>query len=474
MNVAPASADDIVIPALPFVAPTATGEPLVVEHPAEQELLHPQTVGQATVNVDGKQAELPVLKPVEGYSGIGVESLLRATGKVTFDPGYMNTAAVTSAITYIDGEASILRYRGYPIEQLAANSSFLEVAFLLIYGDLPTASELNSFRDQVNRHTLVPENYRSFLNSFPKGGHPMSLMASAMSALGTFYPDSLNPHSDKAVDLATVLILAKIRTITSYVYRASNSQALMYPDSMRGYVQDFLRMCFAAPYEHYDVDPAVVNALDKLFILHADHEQNCSTSTVRLVGSANASVYASVAAGIGALSGPLHGGANEAVLEMLDGIAAGTETVKSFMEKVKKKEPGVRLMGFGHRVYKSYDPRAKIVKAHADAVLHSLGVNDELFDVARELEEIALSDEYFISRRLYPNVDFYTGLIYRAIGFPPAMFTPLFALGRMPGWIAQWREMIRDPETRIGRPRQLYVGERERNYVPINERIPQS
>ena len=424
----------------------------------------------AKLAVSGQELELPVIAPVEGDPGIDIEFLLGSAKKVTFDPGFMNTAAVTSAITYIDGDAGILRYRGYPIEQLAAKSSFLEVAYLLIYGELPKADELSSFKEQVTRHTLVPENFRSFMNSFPKGGHPMSLMASAMSALGTFYPESLNPHSDDAVDLATVLILAKIRTITSYVYRASNGQPLMYPDTMRGYVQDFLRMCFAVPYEYYDIDPAVVQAMDKLLVLHADHEQNCSTSTVRLVGSANASVYASVAAGIGALSGPLHGGANEAVLNMLQDISAGGETVKSFVAKVKDKKEGVRLMGFGHRVYKSYDPRAKIVKEHADAVLNALGATDGLFDIARELEQIALNDDYFTSRRLYPNVDFYTGLIYRAIGFPPSMFTPLFALGRMPGWIAQWREMIRDPETRIGRPRQLYFGEPMRDYVPMPER----
>jgi citrate synthase len=293
-------------------------------------------------------------------------------------------------------------------------------------------------------------------------------MASAMNALGTFYPESLNPHDDAAVDLATVLILAKIRTITSYVFRASQDKALMYPDSMRGYVQDFLRMCFAMPYEPYDIDPAVVTAMDKLLILHADHEQNCSTSTVRLVGSANASIYASVAAGINALSGPLHGGANEAVLEMLQHIADGDETAESFMNKVKNKE--AKLMGFGHRVYKSYDPRAKIVKAHADSALHALGASDQLLDIARGLEDIALNDDYFVSRKLYPNVDFYTGLIYRAIGFPPSMFTPLFALGRMPGWISQWREMIRDPETKIGRPRQLYVGPTEREFIPMDQR----
>jgi len=423
----------------------------------------------AKLKVGAQKLTLPVLRPLEGPAGLEVDKLLQTTGLVTFDPGYMNTAAVESAITYVDGEKGILRYRGYPIEQLAENSSFLEVAYLLIYGQLPTAEVLDKFTQQVNRRTLVPENYRALLNSFPKTGHPMAVMASAMSALETFYPESLNPRDEDAIDLATVLILAKIRTITSYVFRSHNSQPFLYPDHARGYVEDFLRMCFAQPYERFDMDPDIVTAMDKLLILHADHEQNCSTSTVRLVGSATASVYASVAAGIGALSGPSHGGANEAVLEMLQDIAAGGESIKSYMAKVKDKK--ARLMGFGHRIYKSYDPRAKIIKSHADKVLDKFGTNDGLIDIARELEEIALKDDYFTSRKLYPNVDFYTGLIYRAIGFPPSMFTPLFALGRTPGWIAQWREMAHDPDTRIGRPRQIYVGEPERDYLPVAQRI---
>ena len=299
----------------------------------------------------------------------------------------------------------------------------------------------------------------------------MAVMASAMSAMETFYPESVDPRDEDAIDLATVLILAKIRTITSYVFRSASSQSLLYPDHARGYVEDFLRMCFAVPYEPYHIDPELVTAMDKLLILHADHEQNCSTSTVRLVGSSNASVYASVAAGIGALSGPAHGGANEAVLRMLNQITTGEDSVKSFIAKVKDKKEGVRLMGFGHRIYKSYDPRAKIIKAHADTVLDKFGADDGLLQTARELEEIALQDDYFVSRKLYPNVDFYTGLIYRAIGFPPSMSTPLFAFGRMPGWIAQWREMAHDPDTRIGRPRQIYVGERERDFLPVSERI---
>ena len=423
----------------------------------------------ARLEVGGQQLVLPVLRPIEGPAGLEVDKLLKATGMVTFDPGYMNTAAVESAITYVDGENGILRYRGYPIEQLAAKSSFLEVAYLLIYGQLPTAEAMERFTQQVNRRTLVPENYRMLLNSFPKTGHPMAVMASAMSALETFYPESVDPRNEDAIDLATVLILAKIRTLTSYVFRSASSQPLLYPDHARGYVEDFLRMCFGAPYEQFDMDPEIVSAMDKLLILHADHEQNCSTSTVRLVGSATASVYASVAAGIGALSGPSHGGANEAVLEMLQELSAGGESIKSFMGRVKDKK--ARLMGFGHRVYKSYDPRAKIIKTHADTLLDKFGAHDGLIEIARELEEVALKDDYFVSRKLYPNVDFYTGLIYRVIGFPPSMFTPLFALGRTPGWIAQWREMAHDPDTRIGRPRQIYVGEPERDYLPIEGRI---
>ena len=410
---------------------------------------------------------LPVVKPTQGADGIVVTNLLKDSGMVTYDPGFMNTASVASSITYIDGDQGILRYRGYPIDQLAEHSTFLETAYLLIYGCLPDAATLKSFSERINRHTLVPENYRAFLNAFPKSGHPMSMMAAAMNALGTFYPKALDPHDDESVDLATVLILAKMRTITTYVQRQLKNQPLLYPDYSRGYVEDFLRMSFAEPYVQWDPDPVVVSAMDKLLILHADHEQNCSTSTVRVVGSANANVFASVSAGINALSGPLHGGANEAVLLMLQRMREGGETVQSFMRKVKDKVDGVRLMGFGHRIYKSYDPRAAIVKAHAEAVLDTLNAHDELLDMARGLEEIALTDDYFIERKLYPNVDFYTGLIYQAIGFEPVMFTPLFALGRVPGWIAQWREMFKDPDTRIGRPRQLYTGEPLRDY-PTN------
>ncbi|MBI9115186.1 citrate synthase [Sanguibacter suaedae] len=421
------------------------------------------TVGDTT-------QELPVVPATEGNDGIVVSSLLRETGMVTVDPGFMNTASCESEITYIDGDAGILRYRGYAIDQLAEKSSFLEVAYLLIHGELPSPSEHDAFVERVNRHTLVHEDFRTFMGTFPRDGHPMAVMASAINALSTFYPESLDPFDDETVELATVLLLAKSRTITSYLHRRRVGEPLLYPDYSRGYVEDFLRMTFAVPYMQYDSDPTVVDALDKLLILHADHEQNCSTSTVRVVGSSHANIYASVAAGINALSGPLHGGANESVLKMLTEIQGSGTTVQDFMSKVKNKEDGVRLMGFGHRVYKNYDPRAAIVKKSADAVLSTLGKRDELLDIAMELEDIALNDDYFIERKLYPNVDFYTGLIYKAMGFEPAMFTPLFALGRMPGWIAQWREMMKDPQTKIGRPRQIYTGATQRDYVDLSAR----
>lgn len=421
------------------------------------------TVGEQT-------QELPVVPATEGNDGIVVSSLLRTTNMVTVDPGFMNTASCESQVTYIDGDQGILRYRGYPIDQLAEKANFLEVAYLLINGELPSASELEAFEARVNRHTLVPEDFRTFMGAFPTNAHPMAVLSSSINALSTFYPESLDPFDDETVELATVLLLAKTRTITSFLHRRRMGQPLLYPDYSRGYVDDFLRMTFSEPYHKYDSDPAVVDALDTLLILHADHEQNCSTSTVRIVGSSHANLYASVAAGVNALSGPLHGGANESVLTMLTEIQATGGNPKAFMERVKNKEDGIRLMGFGHRVYKNYDPRAAIVKKSADTVLATLGKKDPLLDIAMELEDIALNDDYFISRKLYPNVDFYTGLIYKAMGFEPEMFTPIFALGRMPGWIAQWREMMKDPQTKIGRPRQIYTGATERNYVDLSQR----
>jgi citrate synthase len=425
---------------------------------------------QVTLQHAGGTLDLPIVPAAEGNDGIDVSKLLSATGYVTLDPGFVNTAATTSAITYIDGDEGILRYRGYPIEQLAEHSSFLEVSYLLIYGELPTATQLEDFTNRISRHTLLHEDLKRFFDGFPRDAHPMPVLSSAVSALSTFYQDSLSIRDIDQIELSTIRLMAKVPTIAAYAYKKSVGQPFLYPDNSLGLVENFLRLTFGFPAEPYDVDPAMTRALDLLFILHADHEQNCSTSTVRLVGSGQANLFASVSAGIHALSGPLHGGANSAVLEMLERIRQSDDDVDTFMTKVKNKEDGVRLMGFGHRVYKNYDPRAAIIKKTADEILGSLGRRDELLDIAMRLEEIALSDDYFVERKLYPNVDFYTGLIYKAMGFPTKMFTVLFALGRLPGWIAQWREMMADPATKIGRPRQIYVGETERSYAPLDRR----
>ncbi|QFU86008.1 citrate synthase [Amycolatopsis sp. YIM 10] len=424
----------------------------------------------ASLRLPNGEHELKVVHAVEGAPGIELGKLLASTGYITLDPGFVNTGAASSSITYIDGDAGILRYRGYPIEQLAQHSNFIEVSYLLIYGELPTPEQLESFTSKVNRHTLLHEDLKRFFDGFPRDAHPMPVLSSAVSALSTFYQDSLNPFDEPNVELSTIRLLAKVPTLAAYAYKKSIGQPFLYPDNSYGLVENFLRMTFGLPAEPYEVDPEVAKALDLLFILHADHEQNCSTSTVRLVGSSEANLFASISAGIMALFGPLHGGANSAVLDMLEGIQADGGDVAKFVERVKNKEKGVRLMGFGHRVYKNYDPRAKIIKTTADSILNKLGVNDELLDIAKKLEETALSDDYFIERKLYPNVDFYTGLIYRALGFPTQYFTVLFALGRLPGWIAHWREMINDPATKIGRPRQIYTGEKERDYTPISDR----
>ena len=425
----------------------------------------------AVLQTPDGELEATIRPATDGASAFEIGKLLSSTGLTTYDPGYGNTAPVSSAITYIDGEAGILRYRGYPIEQLAEKSTFLESSYLLIYGELPGQQQLDAFTNKISRHTLLHEDLKAFFNGFPRDAHPMPVLSSAVSALSTFYQDSLDPFDEEMVELSTVRLLAKLPTIAAYAYKKSMGQPFLYPDNSLGLVENFLRMTFGFPAEPYEVDPEFTKALDLLLLLHADHEQNCSTSTVRMVGSAQANLFASVSAGINALFGPLHGGANEAVLSMLGRIREVEDgNVDAFVERVKNKEKGARLMGFGHRVYKNYDPRAKIVKQSADEVLKKLGVTDPLLDIAKALEERALADDYFIERKLYPNVDFYTGVIYRAMGFPTKMFTVLFALGRLPGWIAHWREMIRDPENRIGRPRQLYVGPTEREYVPVAQR----
>lgn len=410
---------------------------------------------------------LEVVTGTEAPAALDVSKLLSATGHVTLDPGFVNTASCTSAITYIDGDAGILRYRGIPIEQLAEQASFLETSYLLIYGELPSAAELAGFEQRLTEHTMLHEDFKAFFNGFPRDAHPMPVLSSAVSALSTFYQDSLDPLDPDQVEISTIRLMAKLPTIAAYAYKKSIGQPFLYPDNSLGYVDNFLRMTFGVPATEYLVDPAKSKVLDMLFLLHADHEQNCSTSTVRLVGSSQANLFASVSAGVNALFGPLHGGANQAVLEMLENIQAQGGDVNAFVQRAKNKEAGARLMGFGHRVYKNYDPRAAIVKKAAREILEGLDKPDPLLDIAFQLEEVALADDYFTERSLYPNVDFYTGVIYKAMGFPTKMFTVLFALGRLPGWIAQWREMIEDPATKIGRPRQVYTGPTARDYVPI-------
>ena len=418
---------------------------------------------KVVIRVGEKEAELPVLQATDGASGIDIKGLMATTGMSTFDQGFVNTSSTTSAITYIDGEAGILRYRGYPIEQLAEKKSFLDVAHLLIYGELPTQQEFAKFDDTIRKHTLLHENLKDFFRAFPPSAHPMAIISAAVSALSTFYPDSLDPKDPEQVEISTIRLLAKMPVIAAYAHKTSVGQALMYPDNSLSMVENFLMMTFGTRAEQYTQNPIVTKALDTLLLLHADHEQNCSTSTVRLVGSSNANLFASVSAGVNALFGPLHGGANEAVLEMLEFIQDSGESVEKYVERVKNKEDGIRLMGFGHRVYKSFDPRAKIVKATADQVLDELGIDDPLLEIAKQLEAAALKDDYFAERKLYPNVDFYTGVIYKAMGFTPKMFTPMFAIGRLPGWIAHWREMMADDSTRIGRPQQVYIGATERS-----------
>lgn len=424
----------------------------------------------AEIKIGDKKIELPIVEGTENERAIDIGKLRAETGVVTIDPGFKNTGSTKSAITFLDGEKGILRYRGYSIEELAEKSSFIEVSYLLIYGELPSAAELEAFQQEIKIHTLVHEDIKKILEGFPSNSHPMGVLSSLVTALTAFYPESLDPNrSSDAVNLSIIRILSKMPTFAAWAYKNEVGHPVNYPDNRLDYCSNFLKMMFALPAESYDVDPVVAKALDQLLILHADHEQNCSTSTVRIVGSSQASLYASISAGINALWGPLHGGANQAVIEMLENIRKDGGDTKKWMAKAKDKDDPFRLMGFGHRVYKNFDPRAKIIKKAADDVLEKLGVNDPILDIAKGLEEVALNDPYFVERKLYPNVDFYSGIIYRALGIPVDMFTVMFALGRLPGWIAQWKEMRENNEP-IGRPRQIYVGENLRSYRSMSDR----
>ncbi|MEY3843394.1 MAG: hypothetical protein RIR80_966 [Bacteroidota bacterium] len=424
----------------------------------------------AEITLDGKTFSFPVITGTEGEKAIDISKLRDETGYVTLDTGYKNTGATKSAITFLDGELGVLKYRGYPIEQLAEKSTFIEVAFLLIYGELPTLKQLDAFSYEMSRHTLIHEDMKKFFDGYPSKAHPMGQLVSLVCSLSSFYPESLEPNPSKAdIDLTIMKLLAKMSTIVSWIHKKSLGHPLIYPQNKLDYISNFLNMTLGYRTEDYIIDPVVVDAMNKLLILHADHEQNCSTSTVRIVGSSDANLYASVASGISALWGPLHGGANQAVIEMLEAIKADGGDADKWLAKAKDKNDPFRLMGFGHRVYKNFDPRATIIKEACDNVLNKLGVNDPILDIAKKLEQAALSDPYFIERKLYPNVDFYSGIIYRAIGFPTEMFTVLFALGRLPGWIAQWKEMHENKEP-IGRPRQIYIGKTARDYEIIAKR----
>lgn len=423
----------------------------------------PENGDVVSVTYNGNTFDLPVLRGTAGADSVDFSSFTKNTGLTALDYGFVNTASTKSKITFIDGEQGILRYRGYPIDEVATNLSFLQTSYLLIYGEVPTEAQTEEFANNIRHHTLLHEDLKDFFSGFPRRAHPMPVLSAGVSALSTYYEDSLDPTSAEEIEISTYRLLAKLPVMAAYAYKKSIGQARLYPDNSLSYVEDFLRMTFGNKAEPYVQNPVVVNALERLLILHADHEQNASTSTVRLVGSTDANMFASVSAGINALFGPLHGGANEAVLTMLAEIQESGDGVSKFVERVKNKEDGVRLMGFGHRVYKNYDPRARLVKDTADQVLADLGVSDPMLDIAKELEGIALEDDYFKERKLYPNVDFYTGVIYKAMGFPTRMFTVLFALGRLPGWIAHWREMNSDPQTKIGRPQQLYIGDTERH-----------
>ncbi|HIE22489.1 MAG TPA: citrate synthase [Acidimicrobiia bacterium] len=424
----------------------------------------------AVLRFGDQELPLTVREGTEGEKAIDIGRLRSELGLITLDRGFANTAEGASAISYINGEEGILRYRGYPIDQLAEEASFLEVAYLLQYGELPTKSELEAYEEAISHHTLLREDMKYLFEAFPHSAHPMQILASAVSALATYYPDALDPLDEEAVDISARRLIAKLPTMIAWSYKYRVHQPYVYPDNSLDYASNFLKMMFSVPAADYHPDHAVTRALNLLLILHADHGQNCSASAVRLVGSGQANIFSSISAGIHALSGPLHGGANQAVLEMLESIHESGADIDTVIKRAKDKDDTFKLMGFGHRVYKNFDPRARIIKQTAEEVLDTLGVDDPLLDLARSLEEIALSDEYFVEKRLYPNVDFYSGIIYRAMGFPTDMFTVLFALGRLPGWIAQWRELSADPETKIFRPRQLYVGSPERDYLPLDER----
>jgi citrate synthase len=424
-------------------------------------------MSNSKLDLNGQEYELPVIVGSEGETAVDVLKLRSNSGAITFDPGYGNTGSCASAITFINGEKGILRYRGYPIEQVAGAASFAEVCYLLVYGELPNRTEYEEFRDLLSRHTLLHEDMKKFFEGYSTTAHPMAILSSMVGAVSTYYPSA---ESDEDLNLNIIRLLAKTSTIAAFSYKKSIGQPFVYPRNDLSYTENFLHMMFAVPSEAYEVPPVLDRALNLILILHADHEQNCSTSTVRMVGSSEASLFASVSAGISALSGPLHGGANQKVIEMLERIRQDGGDYQKYMEMAKDKSSGFRLMGFGHRVYKNFDPRATLLKEAADEVLEQLGVDDPLLDIARNLEDIALKDDYFVERKLYPNVDFYSGIIYRAMGIPTEMFTVLFALGRLPGWIAHWKEMRSDPDGRIHRPRQVYVGETERDFVPFDKR----
>ncbi len=421
----------------------------------------------AKIDLDGKSLDLPVIEGSEGEKAVDITHLRKETGYITYDPGYVNTGSCSSDITFIDGEKGILRYRGIPIEDLAQGSSFLEICHLLIYGELPSKSDADQFANNVTHHTMIHEDFKRFFDGYPMNAHPMGVLASTVAALSTFYPQGENND----LDLNILRLLAKMNTLAAFAYKKSTGQPFMYPRNDLTFEENFLYMMFAVPAETYQPNPVIVESLRLLLILHADHEQNCSTSTVRMVGSSGANLFIAIAAGIAALSGRLHGGANQKVIEMLELIHNDNDDYKKYVEMAKDRDSDYRLFGFGHRVYKNFDPRAKILKASADKVLGELGIDDPLLGIAKELEEVALKDDFFLERKLYPNVDFYSGIIYRALGIPTSMFTVMFAIGRLPGWIAQWKEMHQDPKTKIARPRQIYNGEKARDYVPIENRV---